>query len=244
MSEEGRRAAGRSSRSGLGRRARSRDRSDDRRRADPAGADPRAQGWLALRIEASARRPQRPAAPRPERDRGDGPVIAALQPSTTGSRRCRHDRARQGTLSVTMIEGGTGGNVIPASCTIVASRRIVPGEDSTEVFHQLAGSPPRRARCRPGSSRSIRPTSTARSDRTPSTNRPTRRSPDRWPTGRARPRTSPRSARTPFATPTSPTRWWCSAPARSTTPTRRPNRVAIADLVALAEVYTRWLSPA
>ena len=67
------------------------------------------------------------------------PVIAALQ--------AEHERLQtvpgttelgEGTLSVTKIEGGTGGNVIPASCRIVANRRLVPGEDSTDVFHQLS----------------------------------------------------------------------------------------------------------
>jgi acetylornithine deacetylase/succinyl-diaminopimelate desuccinylase-like protein len=67
------------------------------------------------------------------------PVIAAL--------RDEHERLQAapagtelgaGTLSVTLIDGGTGGNVIPAECTIVASRRVVPGEDSHEVFGQLA----------------------------------------------------------------------------------------------------------
>ena len=43
-----------------------------------------------------------------------------------------------GTVSVTMIDGGTGGNVIPASCTIIAGRRIVPGEDAQQVFDDLA----------------------------------------------------------------------------------------------------------
>lgn len=42
------------------------------------------------------------------------------------------------TLSVTLIDGGTGPNVIPASCTIVASRRTVPGEDAQEVSEHLA----------------------------------------------------------------------------------------------------------
>jgi len=42
------------------------------------------------------------------------------------------------TLSVTMIEGGSGGNVIPAHCTITVSRRVVPGEDSTDVYEHLA----------------------------------------------------------------------------------------------------------
>ena len=67
------------------------------------------------------------------------PVIVALQ--------AEHERLQSmppttelgaGTLSVTMIDGGTGGNVIPAACTIMAGRRVVPGEDSTEVYEQLA----------------------------------------------------------------------------------------------------------
>jgi len=68
------------------------------------------------------------------------PVIAALG--------AEHERLQTiapttelgtGTLSVTMVEGGTGANVIPSSCTIYASRRIVPGEDPTDVYHQIAG---------------------------------------------------------------------------------------------------------
>jgi acetylornithine deacetylase/succinyl-diaminopimelate desuccinylase-like protein len=66
------------------------------------------------------------------------PVIAALQgeharlqtltpPTELGN----------GTLSVTTINGGTGGNVIPAHCTIVASRRLVPGEDPNTIFEQM-----------------------------------------------------------------------------------------------------------
>lgn len=67
------------------------------------------------------------------------PVIMAMQQE--------HERLQtlqpttelgNGTLSVTMIEGGTGGNVIPASCTIVVGRRIVPDEDAQAVFDELA----------------------------------------------------------------------------------------------------------
>ncbi len=67
------------------------------------------------------------------------PVILALQ--------AEHERLQtlepttelgNGTVSVTMIEGGTGGNVIPASCTIIAGRRIVPGEDAQQVYDDLA----------------------------------------------------------------------------------------------------------
>lgn len=42
-----------------------------------------------------------------------------------------------GTLSVTLISGGTGGNVIPDRCTLTVGRRIVPGEDSDVVGEQL-----------------------------------------------------------------------------------------------------------
>ena len=67
------------------------------------------------------------------------PVIIAMQRE--------HERLQQlepttelgnGTLSVTMIEGGTGSNVIPDTCTIVVGRRIVPGEDAQQVFDALA----------------------------------------------------------------------------------------------------------
>jgi acetylornithine deacetylase/succinyl-diaminopimelate desuccinylase-like protein len=67
------------------------------------------------------------------------PVIVAMQRE--------HERLQtldpttelgNGTLSVTMIEGGTGSNVIPDACTIVVGRRIVPGEDAEQVFDDLA----------------------------------------------------------------------------------------------------------
>ena len=41
------------------------------------------------------------------------------------------------TVSVTMIKGGSGGNVIPAKCSIVVNRRTVPGEDSHEQYERL-----------------------------------------------------------------------------------------------------------
>ncbi|MFI5491525.1 M20 family metallopeptidase [Actinoplanes sp. NPDC051859] len=43
-----------------------------------------------------------------------------------------------GTVSVTQISGGTGGNVIPDRCTMAVGRRIVPGEDPADVLDQLA----------------------------------------------------------------------------------------------------------
>ena len=67
------------------------------------------------------------------------PVIVAMQRE--------HERLQtlepvselgNGTLSVTMIEGGTGSNVIPDACTIAVSRRIVPGEDAQREYDDLA----------------------------------------------------------------------------------------------------------
>jgi acetylornithine deacetylase/succinyl-diaminopimelate desuccinylase-like protein len=67
------------------------------------------------------------------------PVIAALQ--------AEHERLQTvppttelgtATLAVTMIDGGTGDNVIPAACTVTVGRRIVPGEDSNEAYEALA----------------------------------------------------------------------------------------------------------
>ncbi|NNE11111.1 MAG: peptidase dimerization domain-containing protein, partial [Ilumatobacter sp.] len=42
-----------------------------------------------------------------------------------------------GTLAITTIEGGSGSNVIPASCTLTVGRRIVPGEDAEQVYRAL-----------------------------------------------------------------------------------------------------------
>lgn len=42
------------------------------------------------------------------------------------------------TLTVTMIEGGTGGNVVPDRCRLQAGRRVVPGEDPADVYERLA----------------------------------------------------------------------------------------------------------
>lgn len=41
------------------------------------------------------------------------------------------------TISVTMIEGGTGANVIPASCSITVGQRIVPGQRAHAVHERL-----------------------------------------------------------------------------------------------------------
>lgn len=67
------------------------------------------------------------------------PVILAFQ--SEHERLQTHEPSTElgnGTVSVTMIDGGTGGNVIPASCTITVGRRIVPGEDAQQVYDDLA----------------------------------------------------------------------------------------------------------
>jgi acetylornithine deacetylase/succinyl-diaminopimelate desuccinylase-like protein len=66
------------------------------------------------------------------------PVIAAIQ--------TEHDRLGRlapstelgnGTLTVTLIDGGTGNNVVPDRCSLVVSRRIAPGEDPDEEFERI-----------------------------------------------------------------------------------------------------------
>jgi len=42
-----------------------------------------------------------------------------------------------GTLTVAMINGGTGGNIVPDACTVTVGRRIVPGEHNEIVAQQL-----------------------------------------------------------------------------------------------------------
>lgn len=178
-------------------------------------------------------------------------AIEAMAPVITALQR-EHERLQtmpgttelgQGTLSVTMIEGGTGGNVIPASCTIVATRRIVPGEDSTQVFHQLAviaaEACPLPTRIEPvyppspdgriGSNAFYQPADTALA-----------RSLADW-AG-----TTPQVA--PFGTnalryPDVADQMVVFGPGSIDDAHQATESVAIADLVTLAEVYTRWLTP-
>lgn len=42
------------------------------------------------------------------------------------------------TISVTLIDGGTGPNIIPAACSITVYQRTVPGQVSKDVFERLA----------------------------------------------------------------------------------------------------------
>ncbi len=66
------------------------------------------------------------------------PVIAAFE--------AEHERLQTiepttelgtSTISVTMIEGGTGGNVIPDSCSFTVGQRTVPGQDANEAHQRL-----------------------------------------------------------------------------------------------------------
>ncbi|MDJ0767967.1 MAG: M20/M25/M40 family metallo-hydrolase [Ilumatobacter sp.] len=67
------------------------------------------------------------------------PVVAALQAE---HRRLQSEppttELGTGTLSVTTIRAGSGGNVIPDRCTIGVGRRTVPGEDPHEEFERIA----------------------------------------------------------------------------------------------------------
>lgn len=66
------------------------------------------------------------------------PVLAALAAeaarlrSTTGS-----TALGAGSLAVTGIAGGVGGNVVPDRCSVTVSRRIVPGERPADVLGHL-----------------------------------------------------------------------------------------------------------
>jgi acetylornithine deacetylase/succinyl-diaminopimelate desuccinylase-like protein len=53
--------------------------------------------------------------------------LAALPPAELGNP----------TLAVTLIDGGSGANVIPAACSVIVDRRLLPGEDGAEVAAQL-----------------------------------------------------------------------------------------------------------
>ena len=48
----------------------------------------------------------------------------------------RHPLVGPATLTVTLIEGGSGINVVPASCTIALDRRTLPGEDHDAVWSE------------------------------------------------------------------------------------------------------------
>jgi acetylornithine deacetylase/succinyl-diaminopimelate desuccinylase-like protein len=172
------------------------------------------------------------------------PVIAAL-----------HDEHRRllaaggttelgsGTLTVTLIEGGTGGNVVPDRCWVQAGRRISPGEDPEVEFERMASLvraacplpvtvepwPPPQPGLGVGSSAFHQPADS-----------PLVRDLAVW-AG-----TAPTTA--PFGTNALRYDGFAAekavfGPGRITDAHRETECVRIADLVALASVYTRWLRP-
>jgi acetylornithine deacetylase/succinyl-diaminopimelate desuccinylase-like protein len=59
----------------------------------------------------------------------EGDRLATLVPAT---------ELGNGTVSVTGIEGGSGSNVIPDSCSITVGRRLTPGEEPADVIDALS----------------------------------------------------------------------------------------------------------
>lgn len=148
------------------------------------------------------------------------------------------------TISVTMIEGGTGANVIPASCTVTVGQRVVPGQRAHAVYERLVEIA--RTSCPlPVTCESLLP---AQPDGTFGSeafylpaDTPLVRSLAEW-AG-----TAPAVA--PFGT--NALRYSGFAhqlavfgPGRIDDAHQATERVSVADLVTTAEVYTRWLRPA
>lgn len=68
-----------------------------------------------------------------------GPVIVAMEAENARLQTLEPtSEIGNGTVSVVLVQGGTGGNVIPAACEIVVSRRTVPGDDVQEVYDHLS----------------------------------------------------------------------------------------------------------
>lgn len=148
------------------------------------------------------------------------------------------------TISVTMIEGGTGPNVIPASCTVTVGQRVVPGQRAHAAYERLVEIA--RTSCPlPVTCESLLP---AQPDGTfgseafyQPADTPLVQSLAEW-AG-----TAPAVA--PFGT--NALRYSGFAhelavfgPGRIDDAHQATERVSIADLVTTAEVYTRWLRPA
>ena len=148
------------------------------------------------------------------------------------------------TVSVTMIDGGSGGNVIPAECRITIGQRVVPGQVANEVFERLIAIV-EDACPLPVTCESLLP---AQPDGTFGSNafyEPADTPLVRWLAQVAG--TAPAVA--PFGT--NALRYDGFArelavfgPGRIDDAHQATERVAIADLVKLAEVYTAWLDPA
>jgi acetylornithine deacetylase/succinyl-diaminopimelate desuccinylase-like protein len=148
------------------------------------------------------------------------------------------------TLTVAMIDGGTGGNVVPAECTLQVGQRVVPEMDANEAHLRLMqiaeeASPlpvtfedfaPPRADGRRGADAFYQPPDT-----------PLAQDLARW-AG-----TTPTVA--PFGTNAFGYHEFANemvvfGPGSIDDAHQATERVAIDDLVKLAEIYTTWLNPA
>ncbi len=147
------------------------------------------------------------------------------------------------TVSVTMIEGGTGGNVIPAECRLTVGQRIVPGQVAHEVYERLVALA-EDACPLPVTCESIlppQPDGTFGSDAfyQPS-DTPLVRDLARW--------AGTEPAVAPFGTNALRYNGFARelavfGPGRIDDAHQATERVAITDLGKLAEIYTNWLTP-
>jgi acetylornithine deacetylase/succinyl-diaminopimelate desuccinylase-like protein len=104
------------------------------------------------------------------------------------------------TLSVTLVDGGRGINVVPDACRLSLDRRVVAGEDAAELCRELTGLA-RRACPLPVSAERLLALGAG------------------WPRGRAARPSWRAMARTPSPMRVWPTPAWCSARAISPRPT-------------------------
>lgn len=64
-------------------------------------------------------------------------VVHALQEEHQRLQRAQSGLLGAGTLTVTLIRGGTGTNVVPDECWISTDRRLLPGEDPDQVAEHI-----------------------------------------------------------------------------------------------------------
>jgi acetylornithine deacetylase/succinyl-diaminopimelate desuccinylase-like protein len=148
------------------------------------------------------------------------------------------------TVSVTMIEGGTGTNVIPAECRLTVGQRTVPGQVAHEVYERLIEIA-EDACPLPVTCESVLP---AQPDGTFGSNAfyqpadtPLTRDLAAW--------AGSEPAVAPFGTNALHYRGFARelavfGPGRIDDAHQSTERVAIDDLARLAEIYTTWLHPA
>jgi acetylornithine deacetylase/succinyl-diaminopimelate desuccinylase family protein len=68
---------------------------------------------------------------------GAAAVVAEIERLHKQLAAAPHPLLGPATWSVGQINGGTGGSIVPADCTIVADRRLLPGESPAEVLADL-----------------------------------------------------------------------------------------------------------